>query len=63
MSLVSAGLRLILSALSTSSGVDKADTEYPTQLSPVQVTLGQITTTPSTTYTPRMKHTKPHDYH
>jgi len=42
MSLVSAGLRLILSALSTSSGVDKADTEYPTQLSPVQGLLGPL---------------------
>ena len=35
MSLVSAGVRLILSALSTSSGVDKSDTGYPS--SPVQV--------------------------
>jgi len=42
MSLVSAGVRLILSALSTSSGVDKSGTEYPSQLSPVQGLLGPL---------------------
>jgi len=40
MSLVSAGVRLILSALSTSSGVDKSDTGYPS--SPVQGLLGPL---------------------
>merc|ERR1712071_669895 len=40
MSLVSAGVRLILSALSTSSGVDKSYTGYPS--SPVQGLLGPL---------------------